>query len=76
MWLFQSFVRKSKKEALSSMLTTKVDRRKPKDGQLNSYTEVINYFLKTYATEEVIVEAVAAIKQFLQSSLMSPPGSS
>lgn len=58
---------------LLARLTTKIDRRKLKDGQLTSYRDLVNYLLRTYATEEVIAEADVAINQFHQGDRVSPP---
>lgn len=41
-WIFQYFVRKKKKAALSARLIIKVERRKSMDYQFTSYIEVVN----------------------------------
>ena len=38
---------------------------------LDTYTEVVNFLLSTYATDEVISEAVGDVTSFLQSSNMT-----
>ena len=38
-----------------------------RDEVLSSYPEVVNYLFRTYATNEVIAEAYAEVKNFIQS---------
>lgn len=73
MWLFHYIDKKTTKAALSARTTTKVDKRKYKGGQLAPYPKVVNYLLKTYATDEVIAETDTGINQFRQGDLISPP---
>lgn len=72
MWMFKYFLGKKTKVALSSRLKTKVDRRRSKDGKLTSYRDVVNYHLRKYVAEEVILAADEVINQFRRGERLSP----
>jgi len=73
MWLFQFFVKKTAKAALSARTTTvSASGGKTKASQLTSYPAVVQFLLRTYATDEVIAEADAEISRYRQPDRMSP----
>ena len=72
LWCFQFFMTGT---AMAKVQTRIVGESRVADARgdevLSSYPEVVNYLLRTYATNEVIAEAYAEVTNFLQSSRMS-----
>ena len=72
LWCFQFFMTGT---ALAKVQTRIVGESGAADARrdevLSSYPEVVNYLLRTYATNEVMAEAYADVTNFLQSSGMS-----
>lgn len=54
MWRFQYLVRDPVKSALIDLITT--DMGKMKDGKFITYFQVDNWFLVTYALDDIVVE--------------------
>ena len=73
MWIFQFFLKDAAKALVKSRTTaTKKKRRKSSSAdRLTSYSEVVHFLLKTYATDEVLAEAYADVQNYAQPSGMS-----
>ena len=71
-WCFQFYLTGQAHDFLQSRLHGNIvavdaERREP----LETYAEVVNFLLRTYATDEVISEAVGDVPSFRQSSNMT-----
>jgi len=74
MWLFQYFVKKTTKAAIVARTTAgSTGDGKTPGSHLTNYPAVVQFLLKTYATDEVIAEADAEINRYRQPDRMSPP---
>lgn len=73
MWLFQYFVNKTTKAAITARSTTVDRKRRTKDEKLTSYDIVVNYLLRTNATGGIITETDAEINSYRKLARMSPP---
>lgn len=76
MWLLHFFMKKREAAALISgiVLLSKSGKLR-KEGMLTSYSEVINYFLKTCAIDDVLPGMDTEALLFTQLSRMSLTGS-
>lgn len=70
--MFQYYFKNKSKEALTATLKTKRNRSR-NSWKLASFSEVVNYLLQTFDTDEVISKAHAQAKNYLQLDRMSPP---
>ena len=72
LWCFQFFLTGSALARVQSRLLGEsgaVDGHR--DEVLSSYPEVVNYLLRTYATDEIIAEAYSEVTNYIQSTGMS-----
>lgn len=71
MWLLKAFMDEPARSSLSMRLSHPKSG-KAKKGKLTSYSEAINYLLQTYASDDVVAEAEADLRHFVQNRSMSP----
>lgn len=72
LWFFQFFLTGSALARVQSRLSGEsgaVDEHR--DELLSSYPEVVNYMLRTYATDDIIAEAYSEVTTYIQNSRMS-----
>lgn len=71
MWLLPFLMQEAAPAALISEIALSTKARKHcKNGKLTSYSELVNYLLETYATEDAIVEMGTRIVRLRQPSDM------
>ena len=70
-WLFSAYMKEPAKAALTMRIESNVKKSKPSKGQLRTYSEIVNYLLKTYASDDVIAEAEEGLRHFVQAPGMT-----
>jgi len=71
MWLIKAFMREPARSTLMMRLSTPETAGESKEGKLTTYSDVVNYLLHTYASDDVIAETEAGLRQFVQTPKMT-----